>query len=168
MHWAKFRKAQYKECPVQQARASQHTNPNFFTFFLVPPTAAAATSSSFFNWLSLLLLTFFSLSGYNIVLQLTTIPLTLMTLVSTGTLGLRVLANFFTNLSEPVCERTANRFARTNSRFSTQPSELCDSGIGGEGKSEVWREKRVDEMRGNRWHGLYIVLRRNDHLALFY
>ena len=85
-------------------------------------TAATATSPSFFNWLCSLLLTFFSLSGYNIVLQLTAIPLTLTTLVSMGTLGSRVLTNFFTNLSEPIRERTANGFARTNSRFATQPT----------------------------------------------
>jgi len=84
-------------------------------------TLISLSSSSFFNWLCSLLLGFFSLSGYNIVLQLTCIPLTLTTLVSTGTLGSRVLTNFFTKLSEPIHERTDS--VRTNQfavRHSTQ------------------------------------------------
>jgi len=44
-----------------------------------------------------------------------------------GTLGTLAYANFTMNLSESVCRSTENRFVRTNSRFSVESNEFCDS-----------------------------------------
>lgn len=95
-----------------------YTNPNFIIFLIL----TAATSQIQFLFLHSFLM-FFSLSCYNALNS--QFSLHSPSLVYSDTHGLLVSANFATNWGEPIRESTANRSARTNSRFASQPSELC-------------------------------------------